>query len=263
MDSLPDTGWDTSAYTALKLPARPQAASAEASSAEASSETPAAGAAAYSELKRLILQGMLPLSEPIREGHLAARLGCSRTPVREALLRLHAERLLERQPRGGYRVAVPRVQTMSELYEVRRALELFAIGRATTTELGHDAAVVAALSDEWGSLDATAVPLTGEFVLEDELFHVRLAEAAGNRSLAEELRRVNERIRPIRARDFVTVERIEVTIAQHLEILAAVAAGEPARAATLLDRNILESQAEVEICVARAVDRMLEGRASW
>jgi DNA-binding GntR family transcriptional regulator len=221
---------------------------------------------AYQELKSWLLLGKVPIGIRLREERLAERLGCSRTPVREAVLRLSAERFLERHPQGGYCVAPPRVHVMRELYEVRRALELFAMQRGCESAAGHDPAIVARLQDEWGALEPDADCLDGEFVLVDEAFHLGLAEAAGNRHLAEELNRINERIRPVRTHDFVVPERIAITIEQHRAVLAQVVARNAGRAVTLLDDHIKESQAEVEGCVARALDRMLDSReeeATW
>jgi DNA-binding GntR family transcriptional regulator len=223
-------------------------------------------AAVYQELKSRILLAQVPIGIQLREERLAERLGCSRTPVREALLRLGAERFLERHPQGGYCVAVPRVTTMRELYEIRRALELFALRRGSETDLGHDRELLECLTDEWLALDDAEIDPNGEFVLVDEAFHATLAEAAGNIRLAEELRRVNERIRPIRSHDFVSAERIGVTIEQHLAIVHALLAGDDQRAAGLLDAHILESQREVEGRVAAALERLLdydEERPEW
>jgi DNA-binding GntR family transcriptional regulator len=56
---------------------------------------------AYQQLKTLVLLGEVPIGARLREEKLAERLGMSRTPVREALLRLHAEHFLDRHPEGG------------------------------------------------------------------------------------------------------------------------------------------------------------------
>lgn len=213
-----------------------------------------ASALAYSELKSWILHGRVPVATPLREGRLAERLGCSRTPAREALVRLCAERFLERHPHGGYCVAPPRVQTARDLYELRRALELFALRRGA--EQGHDEAGLERLRADWTALAGRAA--STEFVLIDEAFHVGLAEAAGNARLGEELHRINELIRPVRTHDFLDDARIATTIEQHLAILDALLAGRAREAGERLDAHILESQAEVEVRVARALERMLD-----
>jgi DNA-binding GntR family transcriptional regulator len=215
-----------------------------------------AAALVYDRLKHLILLGEVPIGLRLREERIAERLGVSRTPVREALLRLHAERFLDRHPEGGFRVLNPSVQTMRELYEVRRALELLAMRRAMH-EGPHDRAALQELRDEWMSIDGDAAQLDPEFVLLDEDFHVRLAEAAGNVQLADELRMLSERIRPVRIHDFITPGRITSTIEQHLEILDTVLARKLTKAGEQLEAHILQSQGVVEVAVARVLERML------
>jgi DNA-binding GntR family transcriptional regulator len=214
--------------------------------------------AAYREVKSWILAGELPLGLRLGEERIAERLSVSRTPVREALLRLFAERFLERHPEGGFRVDCPTVRSIRDLYGLRRALELFAVQRAV--EQPADRARLEQLLAEWEALAPDAPEADPDFVLLDEDFHSRLAEASGNAELVDELRRVGERIRPVRTHDFVTPGRIGATIAQHVGILDAVIASST-EAVGRLDRHILESQRIVEAAVGTALERMLTGGA--
>jgi DNA-binding GntR family transcriptional regulator len=214
--------------------------------------------AAYREVKAWILAGEVPLGLRLGEERIAERLSVSRTPVREALLRLFAERFLERHPEGGFRVSFPTVRSLRDLYGLRRALELFAVRQ--TVERSRDGAALEVLLGEWEALAPDAPEADPDFVLLDEDFHCRLAEASGNAEIVEELRRVGERIRPVRTHDFVTPGRIGETIAQHVQILDAVL-GSPAEAAQRLDAHILESQRIVEAAVGAALERMLTGGA--
>lgn len=214
-----------------------------------------ASSLAYQQLKALLLMGDVPIGARLREERLAERLEMSRTPVREALLRLHAEHFLDRHPEGGFRAINPSAQTMRELYEIRRALELFALHRAT--DEGRNWTSLAELQEEWRALEVGELTADAEFVHLDEDFHRRLAESAGNVQLAEELRRFNERIRPVRSHDFVTPGRIAATVEQHLGILDAVIGHRTEEAEHLLDRHITESQAVVERAVATVLERML------
>ena len=212
--------------------------------------------------------GDVPAGVRLREEKIAERIGVSRTPVREALLRLHAERFLDRHIEGGYRVAIPSSTLIRELYEVRRALELFALRRTLLSVADRDLNLLASLRDEWLLLRDDYTPTDPEFVLLDEDFHGRLAESAGNRQLAEELRRVNERIRPVRSHDFVATGRVAATIEQHLSIVGSVINGDTKTAETLLERHILQSQAVVEASSFKAFERMLvsgnpEGESIW
>jgi DNA-binding GntR family transcriptional regulator len=224
-----------------------------------------ASAVAYQSIKALILMGDVPIGARLREERLADRLKVSRTPVRESLLRLHAEHFLERHPEGGFRVTNPSVQTMRDLYEVRRALELFAL-RNTVESGSRDRDGLRELQEEWLTLGDAHVAQDAEFVHLDEDFHRRLAESAGNLQLVEHLRQITERIRPVRSHDFMTEGRIAATVEQHLAILDAVLSRRIGRAADLLDRHIGESQTVVEQAVAKVLERMLsisERDTSW
>lgn len=227
-----------------------------------------ASSLAYQQLKSWILMGEVPAGIRLREEKIAERIGVSRTPVREALLRLHAERFLDRHLEGGYRVAIPSANLIRELYEVRRALELFALRRTLDTAGDRNVSMLETLREDWELLREDFSPSDPEFVLLDEDFHGRLAESAGNRQLAEELRRVNERIRPVRTHDFVAQGRVATTIEQHLAILTSVILGEINNAEVLLERHILQSQGVVEASSFKAFERMLnagsvEGGSLW
>jgi DNA-binding GntR family transcriptional regulator len=212
---------------------------------------------AYTVLKERLLTGEFPLTQRLAEESLAAELGVSRTPVHEALTRLHAERLVDRHPQGGFFPCAPDLAEVRDLYEVRRALEMEAVNRPTHSGEPHDREELLALRDDWQVLEPPADDGSDpEFVLLDEEFHVRLAHAAGNHALAEMLMQVNERIRPVRTQDFLTAERITLTIEQHLGVIGALLADDVKLAHRLLTSHIGESMAVVEQRVAVAFARM-------
>jgi len=217
---------------------------------------------AYERLKTALLVGDYPLNRRLAEERVAATLGVSRTPVREALLRLDAEGLVRRSPEGGWYPTAPDVSMVHDLYEVRLVLELQGLrrplqgGRATA----HDAGVLEPLRDEWLGLARDMPAPDPEFVFRDEDFHVRLAAASGNPTLADLLRMVNERIRMVRMHDFLTEERVGRTIAQHLEIVEAVLAGDLMLAVARFGVHLGESMAVVEERASRALARMVTGQ---
>lgn len=200
----------------------------------------------------------MPLGVRLREEPLAARFGVSWTPVREALLRLFGEGFLARHAHGGFRVVTPSTHVMANLYEVRRALELFAVRRQDSGgRPAHNRDALYALRKEWIGLGTEASENDPEFVVLDEDFHAELTEASGNPELTEQVRLVNQRIRPARSHDFVTSGRIASTIDQHVAIVDALLAGQSEVAADRLDRHIRESQLVVEAASVRAMERML------
>lgn len=215
---------------------------------------------AYDELKRLLLAGDLPINVRLGEEKLAGSIGVSRTPVREALLRLHVEGLVRRGSEGGYEPMAPDVTVIRHLYEVRCGLELQALRRPGGAGTSHDLAVLEELREDWRAFsDEPQDEPDPSFVLLDETFHVTLAEAAGNPAIADFLRQVNDRIRFVRMQDFLTEGRIRQTIDEHLQIVECVLAGDMAAAEACFLAHVDGSVAVVEERVSRAITRMLNG----
>jgi DNA-binding GntR family transcriptional regulator len=213
---------------------------------------------AYRSLKARLVNGEFAAGERLREERLANELGVSRTPVREALARLVSDGLVARAA-DGYVPVVPDLLTIGELYEVRFALERWAISGPNRGGARHDLDAVDGLRRRWSNLDVEpGEPVDGSFVHLDEDFHVRLAASAGNATLADHLVAVNERIRVVRMHDFLTAERIERTIEQHLAVLDALLAGDVDTAEVKLVENFSESLAVAEERAALAIARMVD-----
>jgi DNA-binding GntR family transcriptional regulator len=211
----------------------------------------------YDAIKRRLLAGEFRLGQRLGEVGLAERMAVSRTPVREALTRLHAEGFVVRLPEGGFSPAAPDLHTIAELYVVRRGLELTALFAPD----GHDTQQLTDLRDEWMALESPADDGEGDpgFVLLDEDFHVRMAASSGNRSLVELLTRVSERIRVIRIYDFLTPDRIRETIDEHLAIVEALIIRDLKLAERRLNRHLRISRQIVEQRSATALSRMVYG----
>ncbi len=214
------------------------------------------GERAYTELKRRLLAGEFRLGTRLQENRLAAIVGVSRTPIREALLRLHTEGLVERLPDGGHTPVIPDVAGIRMLYEVRAGLELQAVARPARLGTTHDEDALDALIEEWEALRDDEPEPDPAFVLVDESFHVALAESAGNPALVDLLRQVNERIRIVRMVDFLTPDRVGSTIVEHLDIARAVRTGDLVAAERAFLGHLDLSQSVVERRVASAITRM-------
>jgi DNA-binding GntR family transcriptional regulator len=214
----------------------------------------------HDRLRRMVLLGVFPTRERLAEERVAEILGVSRTPVREAFLRLHAERLLHRYADGGFYVAEPDVADLRDLYELRITLELRGLTRALEGFGAHDPAVLEPLRDRWRVIEDDPPPPDPAFVELDESFHMSLCRSAGNVALADTLETVNARIRPIRMHDFLSEDRIALTITQHLGIVEAVLAGDVETAVDRLRVHVGESMEVVERRAARAITQMILGR---
>jgi DNA-binding GntR family transcriptional regulator len=211
-------------------------------------------------LRRMVLLGEFPTGQRVAEERVAESLGVSRTPVREALVRLHAEGLLRRYADGGFYVAEPDLADLRDLYELRIALELRGLTRALEGFGSHDVAVLEPLRDRWRGLRDDPPAPDPMFVELDESFHMALCRSAGNVALAETLETVNARIRPVRMHDFFTEDRIALTIDQHLDITEAVLGGQVDLAVVRLRQHVGESMEVVERRAATAIMRMVMGK---
>jgi len=216
---------------------------------------------AYLEIRRLVLIGEFPFGYRLAEEAIAEQLGVSRTPVREAFVRLHADRLLNRYADGGFFIAEPDLNDLRDLYELRLTLEIRGVSRALETGVAHDRIAITALRDRWLVIKATPPAADGSFIELDESFHVALSRASGNLVLTETLESVNVRIRPVRMHDFFDADRIAISIDEHLEILEAVLADDLLLAADLLARHIGFSMQVVEERAARAMTQMMLNRS--
>jgi DNA-binding GntR family transcriptional regulator len=196
------------------------------------------------------------MGERLAEERLAHLVGVSRTPIREALVRLQADGLVHRSADGGFEPTVPDVVLMRQLYEVRVSLEVAGLQRPGRLGVRHDQGRLIALRDEWRALAGDPPEADPMFVLTDESFHLGLAEASGNPVLVDHLRRVNERLRVVRMHDFRTPERLAATIEEHLTIVDAVLGGDLADAERRFGMHLEVSLAVVEDRVARARERM-------
>ena len=221
------------------------------------------GDRAYRALKTRLLTGEFPINVRLGEERLASMIGVSRTPIREALKRLHSEGLVAAHFDGGYQPVVPDVTVMRHLYEVRAGLELQALQRPGRMGTRHDPAIIEPLRDAWRRLSLGPVPEPDpSFVLLDESFHITLAQAAANDVAVDFLRQVNERIRLVRMHDFLQQPRIEATIAEHLNLVELVLVGDIVAAEAAFTQHLGDSMAVVEERVRGAIVRMLTGSES-
>ena len=189
---------------------------------------------AYSGLKQRILDNHYPPGAQILESEVVEDLKVSRTPVREAFVRLQQEGLLEIVPRHGVRISALSPNDMREIYDILMSLEptaveLLAARRPTKTEL---ASLVEACDAMEKSLSGKTPDLNA-WADADEQFHMNLAELCGNKRLAAMIMTVWDQAH--RARMFTLRLRpppVQST-AEHRSVVDAVLAGDGERAREL------------------------------
>ncbi|MFD4467944.1 GntR family transcriptional regulator [Rhodococcus sp. NPDC058505] len=208
----------------------------------------------YRALRADLMSGRIGPAERLSEERLAEMYGVSRTPVREALLRLQADGLVQRDVRGLFPYR-PRLEDLADLYELRITLEVRGIRRILDGSGDrHDPEVLGPELARWYALrDETPEPDAG-FVALDERFHTTLLAAAGNRALSDALAGVNARVRPVRMFDYLTPDRMSATVSEHITVAELILDGQLQRAHDALLSHIDESRAVV-------IDRAQQARA--
>lgn len=138
---------------------------------------------AHEQIRRRILDNVWPPGHRMLEQEVALALGMSRTPVREALVRLQTDGLVEVIPRHGMRVLPVSPADMREIYEILTALECMAAELLARRR--PDAQALAPLLQATADMDdALAGDDLDAWAAADERFHAGLIELAGNRQLA-------------------------------------------------------------------------------
>ena len=137
---------------------------------------------AYGQLKEEIRSNRFPPGGTLTEPEIAIRLGMSRTPVREALIRLESEGLVQLIPRRGAKILPIRADDMREIYEILTALEPEAAANLASRNLATDVILPLdqATSDMEEALDKNDLDQWAEA---DDRFHQLLLEINGNHRL--------------------------------------------------------------------------------
>ncbi|HVY17028.1 MAG TPA: GntR family transcriptional regulator [Rhodopila sp.] len=191
----------------------------------------------YDALRAAILQCDLPPGQELREQDLAARYRVSRSPVRDALLRLEKGRLITVLPRQGYRVNPISLEDATEIFALRLIMEpACAAAAAQGKGVGRD---VAAL-DAWRDADGE------DFVAYNRGFHAAVADLAGNGRMAAVVHDlIDQSDRLVR----VSVASPEVAdrqlMAEHGAIIDAIQAGDAALAERLMRAHVMGARDRV------------------
>jgi len=190
------------------------------------------------ELREAILTGALEPGARLRAEALAERLRSSRTPVREALLLLAQEGLVQIEPRRGASVRAFDAADLSDLYEVRALIEphaaALAAQRITDEELAR-LTEIHARSTEYDDGDEASV--AAQLRLNDE-FHRLILAASRSPRLASAMSAVSGIPRAFRASFWRDDAQRAQSLSCHRELLAALGHGRSELAGTVMRMHI-------------------------
>lgn len=198
----------------------------------------------YRSLKRDIIRGVYPAGEPLSEKDLARKYKSSRTPVREAALRLQEDRLLRIVANRGYFVSEITLQELSNVYEYRTAVECaaaeLAARKGTNSDLLEELTALAEKSYRTDSLESYI-----EFIEADTRLHVGIARLSRNEMLVRAVSEARSQMERIMYAAIDIHYYGEVPTVEHTEIMKAIRRHDAEAARALMYDHITRSKGKV------------------
>ncbi|XAS71693.1 GntR family transcriptional regulator [Micrococcaceae bacterium Sec5.1] len=194
----------------------------------------------YSELKRRILSLELKPGERIYEPAMATELRVSRTPLREAIRRLISESLLEQQATGGVLVPVLDETAISELYDVRAALESLMAREACAKAAVEDIEKLQGILER----NAAMVGFADEAMKYGVKLHATIAAIAGNSWAQRFHDQISSQVERYRHFTNNSPDRREEALADHRVLVEAIASKKPDKAAKIAFDHVIAARDE-------------------
>jgi DNA-binding GntR family transcriptional regulator len=204
----------------------------------------------YEQLRELIVTG--GITAKVSESELAQRLQVSRTPVREALERLHGDGLVDAHGRG-VRLKTLDARELRAVYRVRAALEgLTAELAAERQQAGEIAPAKLAELDRLADKadQATRAKDLSAGAAHNRAFHLKLADLADNDPARDALIRIWDQIAVSTKRSLVAPKRAGAVDAEHRRLLEAIRAGDAEKAAATARAHVLNTLEEFDVAHA-------------
>jgi DNA-binding GntR family transcriptional regulator len=214
---------------------------------------------AYEALRDSILNGLLKPGDIVNEIPMAKEMGISRTPVREALLELSSQGLVEILPRRGVRIKYFTEQDVHEVCEIRELIELGVVEKAAQsgTPFAHSKPEQALEMQR----DAVRVGDVPEFLRADRLFHIELISLSGNRRLPKILQNLRDLIDVMAQRALTRSGRMEEVLLEHQAVVDCIKQGKVMEAKDALRHHLQKTKHAVLERIKRG-SQDLEAQAS-
>jgi len=187
-------------------------------------------------LREQIVEGALAPGERLSERDLGARLGVSRTPLREALRLLAGERLVDVLPRRGARVAPLDSSVVEDVYPVLACLERLAVDLACRYIGDAQLRELAALVEKMRA--ARARKDRRRFLALSREFHDHVLGAAGNATLREQQRQLTGQVQRARFLSLHSEREWDEALREHASLLAALRKRNGAAAVEAVSRRL-------------------------
>ena len=193
---------------------------------------------AYDEIKARILNGALAPGMQLKEEELAEICGVSRTPVRDAMHRLEAEMFIQRSDSQRSFVSGWSIEDIEELFTLRTMLESHAAAQAAERVTPE---MLADLHRNVAAIDAAIdrpLPDVDRFLIKNAEFHALINQAAASDRLTHMINRLV--LQPIVHRTALRydADQLRRSLAEHVEIVAAIEAHDPDWARAVMTSHI-------------------------
>ena len=195
---------------------------------------------AYRELVEKIVSGAYPGGTKLTEERLCREFGISRTPIREALLKLEAEGMIEPLPKRGVRIKALDADEVRELFDCRRELEALALRGAAGAIPADELDELVAGLKKLAAGDSAAMNAVVEI---DGRMHQLFADYCGNRYLQTILRQLLRQSAPYRI--YRNRGGCAEAAKERIELLESIRNGDTERAVKLLKRHIDRGAADL------------------
>jgi DNA-binding GntR family transcriptional regulator len=192
--------------------------------------------AVYAALRAGIVRGELEPGQKLSENVLAAELGVSRTPVREALARLRDDQLVQIAPQRGTFVSRISPVAVADAQFVREALECAAVRRAAAV-VGEEQ--IAALHENLDSQErASRAADPDAFYILDDAFHRTICDLSGHPTVWVVSERAKSHLNRVRRLSLGMPDYLQTMIEEHRAVLGALSGGDPDEAERLLRHHL-------------------------
>ena len=190
----------------------------------------------YRALRDAIIAATLAPGQRISENELAERLAVSRTPVREALIRLRDERFVQIVPQLGTYVTRISATAVADAQFIRESLECAAVRLAAARAEAGDIAALRGLVRRQAEVSQHGD--YERFALLDDEFHAALCELAGHSVAWEVAERVKGHLNRVRRLSLPQPHYLEEMVSEHGQVLEALAQGDPDAAEAALRHHL-------------------------
>lgn len=187
-------------------------------------------------IREALITGQIVPGVVYSAASLAAELGISNSPVREAMLALVDDGLMEVVPNRGYRPVALNRSDLADIAQLRMLLEVPAAGMAAKMDLGEREAELEGLVER---IEQTAADgdVSGNLAA-DRQFHLTLVDVCGNRRLAQQVARLRDQTRLYNIRHLAQTGALVASAGEHRPILAAIVTHDRRCAETLMRTHL-------------------------